>query len=215
METVESRGQFRRQRRKVYGIKEEKSSHFRTICLGDFGEGQVLCYLWDPVKALEVDQRKKRRSPEAAERTGRQIRPRFRVEMRRYFLKRRRRNVKLTMETLALVVGVAGIFGLVARIGRAMGNSMYPYLNDGDWVIYSRQLRSEIPRNEIVMFDKYGESSVKHVTGLPGDTVEASKLGGRVIMNHEEAQTNYVILTKLGEGEMESRMGQPMTMMKD
>ena len=136
METVENRGQSRRQKRKVHGIKEEKSSHFRTVCFGGFEEGQVLCYLWDLVKTLEADQGKKRRSPEAAERTGKQIRLRFRVEMRRYFSRRRRRNVKLIMGTLALAAGVAGIFGFVVGIDRVVGNSMYPYLNNGDWVIY-------------------------------------------------------------------------------
>ena len=65
------------------------------------------------------------------------------------------------------------------------------------------------------MFDKYGENFVKRVTGLPGDTVEISQSGGRVIVNHEEVQTNYVILTKPGEEEMESRMSQPMTVMED
>ena len=84
-----------------------------------------------------------------------------------------------------------------------------------DWVIYSRQLGSEISRNEVIVFDKYGENFVKRVTGLPGDTVEISKSGGRVIVNHEEVQANYVILTKPGEGEMESRMSQPMTVMED
>ena len=214
METVENRGQSRRQKRKVHGIKEEKSSHFRTVCFGGFEEGQVLCYLWDLVKTLEADQGKKRRSPEAAERTGKQIRLRFRVEMRRYFSRRRRRNVKLITGTLALAAGVAGIFGFVVGIDRVVGNSMYPYLNNGDWVIYSRQLGSEISRNEVIVFDKYGENFVKRVTGLPGDTVEISQSGGRVIVNHEEVQTNYVILTKPGEEEMESRMSQPMTVME-
>ena len=55
METVERRGRSRRERGKDRGIKEKRSSHFRTVCFGGFDEGQVLCYLWDIVKALELE----------------------------------------------------------------------------------------------------------------------------------------------------------------
>ena len=55
METVESRGKSRRQQRNSPGKKEKKGSHFRTVRFGGFEEGQIICYLWEIVKALEVD----------------------------------------------------------------------------------------------------------------------------------------------------------------
>ena len=200
METVENRGQSRRQKRKVHGIKEEKSSHFRTVCFGGFEEGQVLYYLWDLVKTLEADQGKKRRSPEAAERTGKQIRLRFRVEMRRYFSRRRRRNVKLITGTLALAAGVAGIFGFVVGIDRVVGNSMYPYLNDKDWIVYSR-IVNEIRRDDVVVFEKNGEVMIKRVVGLPGEHVEMNRAGNQVVVNGEQMKEEYVTMTVPDAGE--------------
>ena len=196
--------------------KGRRLPHFQTVRFGGFDENQIICYLWDLVKSVEAlrDAGNGQESQEIIK-LGTRLRRQIRVEIRRYFVRQRRRNVKMVAVVLALILCVAGVFGILIGVDRVAGNSMYPYLNNGDWVIYSRQLGSEISRNEVIVFDKYGENFVKRVTGLPGDTVEISKSGGRVIVNHEEVQANYVILTKPGEGEMESRMSQPMTVMED
>ena len=121
--------------------------------------------------------------------------------------------MKLIVTALALAVCVIGTFGFLIGIDRVSGNSMYPYLNYGDWVVYSRQLGSGIHRDEVVVFEKNGENLVKRVAGLPGDTVEISETGGRVVVNGIEVQENYVTLTGSSGKETASRMGQPLTVM--
>ena len=203
MDTDVIRGKSRKHQRK-------KAAHFRVARFGGFEETQIICYLWDIVKAVDTGD-----GPEGGDLPGlkKELRRRIRVEMRRYFVRHRRRNVKLIVTALALAVCVIGTFGFLIGIDRVSGNSMYPYLNDGDWVVYSRQLGSGIHRDEVVVFEKNGENLVKRVAGLPGDTVEISETGGRVVVNGIEVQENYVTLTGSSGKETASRMGQPLTVM--
>lgn len=203
MDTDVIRGKSRKHQRK-------KAAHFRVARFGGFEETQIICYLWDIVKAVDTGD-----GPEGGDLPGlkKELRRRIRVEMRRYFVRHRRRNVKLIVTALALAVCVIGTFGFLIGIDRVSGNSMYPYLNYGDWVVYSRQLGSGIHRDEVVVFEKNGENLVKRVAGLPGDTVEISETGGRVVVNGIEVQENYVTLTGSSGKETASRMGQPLTVM--
>ena len=59
----------------------------------------MLVYLWEIVKALEAEREEK---PEAGrmKTVEKQIRRRMRVEMRRYFARHRRRNMKILAGTL-------------------------------------------------------------------------------------------------------------------
>jgi len=197
------RGKSRKHQRK-------KAAHFRVARFGGFEETQIICYLWDIVKAVDTGE-----DPEGGDLPGlkKELRRRIRVEMRRYFVRHRRRNVKLIVTALALAACVIGTFGFLIGIDRVSGNSMYPYLNYGDWVVYSRQLGNGIHRDEVVVFEKNGENLVKRVAGLPGDTVEISETGGRVVVNGNEVQENYVTLTGSSGKETASRMGQPLTVM--
>ena len=209
METVEKRGTSRRFKGKSSEITYQKSSHFRMARFGGFEEGQVICYLWDIVKSLET-------GPDtAAARSAvlkKQLRRRVRVEMRRYFARRKRRNMSLLTGVLCTFLCVGWLFGFVIGIDRVSGTSMYPYLNDRDWIVYSR-ISGELRRDDVVVFEKNGENLVKRVAGLPGDTVEISGTGGRVVVNGNEVQENYVTLTGSSGEETASRMGQPLTVM--
>ena len=203
MDTDVIRGKSRKHQRK-------KAAHFRVARFGGFEETQIICYLWDIVKEVDTGE-----DPEGGDLPGlkKELRRRIRVEMRRYFVRHRRRNVKLIVTALALAACVIGTFGFLIGIDRVSGNSMYPYLNYGDWVVYSRQLGNGIHRDEVVVFEKNGENLVKRVAGLPGDTVEISETGGRVVVNGNEVQENYVTLTGSSGKETASRMGQPLTVM--
>ena len=203
MDTDVIRGKSRKHQRK-------KAAHFRVARFGGFEETQIICYLWDIVKAVDTGE-----DSEGGDLPGlkKELRRRIRVEMRRYFVRHRRRNVKLIVTALALAVCVIGTFGFLIGIDRVSGNSMYPYLNYGDWVVYSRQLGNGIHRDEVVVFEKNGENLVKRVAGLPGDPVEISETGGRVVVNGNEVQENYVTLTGSSGKETTSRMGQPLTVM--
>ena len=128
MDTDVIRGKSRKHQRK-------KAAHFRVARFGGFEETQIICYLWDIVKAVDTGE-----DPEGGDLPGlkKELRRRIRVEMRRYFVRHRRRNVKLIVTALALAACVIGTFGFLIGIDRVSGNSMYPYLNYGDWVVYSR-----------------------------------------------------------------------------
>lgn len=207
METVERGEQSRRRRRKSNRKKEIRNVHFRTVCIGGFEEGQVLCYLWDIVKTLEAG--KEKAPPE--ERLEKQLRMRVRVEMRRYFTRRKRRNGRFAAGMLCIVLFTGWLFGYQIGVDRVAGTSMYPYLNNGDWIIYSRRGK-EIKRDDVVVFEKSGESMVKRVAGLPGDCVEFNRTGSRVVVNGVQIDGEYVTLT-LGEGKTEDPLGAPQIVM--
>ena len=90
------------------------------------------------------------------------------------------------------------------------GSSMYPYLNHGDWIVYGRTGR-ELQKNDVVVFEKNGENLVKRIVGLPGDTVEISKSGGRVVINGIPISEDYVTLPDTEEEE--NQMRPPLTVM--
>lgn len=94
------------------------------------------------------------------------------------------------------------------------GNSMYPYLNHDDWIVFSRP-GTPAKRDDVIVFEKNGETLVKRVAGLPGDTVEISASGGRVVINGVQIREPYVTLTgpESGKEKDDRTMGAPQTVM--
>ncbi|MBS5064437.1 MAG: S24/S26 family peptidase, partial [Hungatella hathewayi] len=167
METAGYRGRSRRQEPKGKTKKEKKVSHFRTVRFGGFDENQIICYLWDTVKSVEAAQDAGNsheagtgRDADPLTRLGKQMRSQIRVEIRRYFVRRRRRNVKMALGVAAVIFCIAVVFGCLIGVDRVSGNSMYPFLNHGDWIVYSR-IGEKYQRNEVIVFEKNGESMVK------------------------------------------------------
>ncbi len=145
----------------------------------------MLVYLWEIVKALEAEREEK---PEAGrmKTVEKQIRRRMRVEMRRYFARHRRRNMKILAGTLGGALCMGWLFFGLIGIDRVSGTSMYPYLNDGDWIVYNRQA-GELSREDVIVFQKNEEVLVKRVAGLPGDCVEMNEAGSQIVVNGEAA----------------------------
>ena len=224
METVGGRGASRRQERGGRVRKGKRESHFQAVRFGGFEESQIICYLWEIVKSVESvrGSLKRGREPgtagqadECAEQLTeleKQMRRRVRIEMRRYFVRRRRRNVRILLGAFGVVACIVGIFGFLIGVDRVSGESMYPYLNHGDWIVYSR-MGTEIQRGEVVVFMKNGENLVKRVAGVPGDTVEISESGNDVIVNGERiaerdiTQTDAVRESSSAEREMTEKAG--------
>ena len=197
MKTVEKRGTSRRYKGGNRGMTNQTCSHFRMVCFGGFEEGQVICFLWDIVKSLETEPDK------AAVQNAnlkKQLRRRVRVEMRRYFARHKRRNVKFIIGALIVLLRVGWLFGFVIGIDRVAGMSMYPYLNDKDWIVYSR-IVNEIRRDDVVVFEKNGEVMIKRVVGLPGEHVEMNRAGNQVVVNGEQMKEEYVTMTAPDAGE--------------
>lgn len=221
MEMAGCRGMPRGQKRSGQVTKDRKAVHFQTDHRGGFEETQIICYLWEIVKALEAVETELAADAEVKERAEslfhlkRQMHRRIRVEMRRYFLRRRRRNVRIFAGFLALCLSLTAMFGLLIGIDRVSGDSMYPYLNNGDWIVYSR-IHARLLRNEIVVFERNGENLVKRIAGLPGDTVEISATGGRVVVNGSQMRETYVTLPDRTSGDETGdagQMGPPLTVM--
>ena len=209
MNAAEKQGRSRRQKQISRIRKSGKASHFRMVRHGGFEETQIICYLWDIVKSLEAGRKTGQLEYEALEK---RLRCRIRVEMRRYFTVRKNRNLKYLFGALGLVAGVIIVFGFVIGIDQVSGNSMYPYLNHGDWIVYYR-LSGEIRRDEVIAFEKDGESVVKRVAGLPGDEVEISASGGRVVVNGVQVRETYVTLSDTSKEASGDEMGGPLTVM--
>ena len=209
MEAAAGKGESRKKRRREPQKKEKKQSHFHRVHRGGYDESQIICYLWDIVKSLEAGRKTGQLEYEALEK---RLRCRIRVEMRRYFTVRKNRNLKYLFGALGLVAGVILLFGFVIGIDRVSGNSMYPYLNHGDWIVYYR-LSGEIRRDEVIAFEKDGESVVKRVAGLPGDEVEISASGGRVVVNGVQVRETYVTLPDTSKEAAGDEMGGPLTVM--
>jgi len=212
VEMAESRGKSRKSQRKSREKKEERASHFRTVWFGGFEEGQMICYLWEIVKSLEAGQAAGASGRDRLRMLEKQMRGRVRVEMRRYFARRRRRAIRMAAVILAAALCVGGLFVFLIGIDRVFGMSMYPYLNDGDWIVYSR-IGKEMRRDEVVVFEKDGESMVKRIAGLPGDTVEINASGSCVIVNGVQVREDYVTLTDGDQEKAEDEMGLPLTVM--
>ena len=203
VKTAGYRGRSRRQEPKGKTKKEKKISHFRTVRFGGFDENQIICYLWDIVKSLEAAQ-----DADSLARLGKQLRSQIRVEIRRYFVRRRRRNVRAALDVASVIVCIAVVFGCLIGVDRVSGNSMYPYLNHGDWIVYSR-IGEKYQRNEVIVFEKNGESMVKRIAGLPGDRVELNSSGSHVVVNGQEIQEDYVTLSDAAAGDKNEKAEEP------
>lgn len=212
METAGYKGKSRRQEKIVRGRKERQTAHFRTVRFGGYEETQIICCLWELVKSMEAVEA----GMEQLANLEKQTRGRIRVEMRRCFARRKRRNAILIFTIVFMAVCAVGLFGFVIGIDRVSGDSMYPYLNNGDWIVYSRVGR-EFQMDEVVVFARNGENYVKRIAGLPGDRVEISASGSRVVVNGVQMRESYVTLTgpKADEERMAEadQMGEPLTIM--
>ena len=212
METAGYRGKSRRQEQRGRKKKIKTPLHFDTVRFGGFDETQIICCLWELVKAMEAVEAGKGKLPSLKK----QLHSRIRVELRRYFARKKRRNMKMIVCLLLAAASLTAFFGAVAGIDRVSGNSMYPYLNHGDWILYSRVGRG-YHMGEVVVFDRKGTRYVKRIAGLPGDTVEISASGGRVVVNGAQMRESYVTLKKpepdrKGTGEADY-MREPLTVM--
>ena len=218
METDAGRGQSRKHKEKDHGKQKRRPSHFQTVRVGGFEETQMICYLWDLAKTMSLAGQDEGSGREKLAEMEKQLRGRVRVEMRRYFLRRKRRNTCLLLGGGILAAAVMLLFTFLIGVDRVSGNSMYPYLNDGDWVLYTRT-GAEIRRDEVIVFKKQGESMVKRVAGLPGDTVEISPWGSRVVVNGEDVREPYAAQPETFPGgkemgkEQEEPVGSPMTVL--
>lgn len=209
MEAAAGKRKSRRRKQREQLRKEKKRAHFSRVRGGGYEESQIISYLWNIVKSLEAGRTGGQTSFAELEK---RIRSRVRVEMRRYFAIRKKRSLRHLYEAVGAVIASIAVFGFLIGIDRVSGESMYPYLNNGDWIVYSR-LTGELRRDEVIAFEKNGECLVKRVAGLPGDTVEISASGGRVVVNGVQVRETYVTLLDTSKETDREELGEPLTVM--
>lgn len=104
-------------------------------------------------------------------------------------------NPRRTLARVALIVGMAYvIFGLLLIPVRGHGPSMWPTLNDGQFVLINRlaYLGAQPKRGDVVALRVAGGRAVyiKRIIGLPGEHVRIEQ--GVVIVNEARLAEPYV-----------------------
>ncbi|MGN0483613.1 MAG: signal peptidase I [Lachnospiraceae bacterium] len=122
---------------------------------------------------------------------------------------------KKIMEVLGflavLFVILAGIIRMVFVI-QVTGNSMNPGLKDGEYV-FAVPVK-EIQRGDIIVTRKniaYGQSVIKRVIAMEGDTVEIDITTGDVTVNGERLEEPYIAQPTAVSGDIDY----PFTVPKD
>lgn len=160
MEAAESKGKSRKNRRKNREKRNRKPFRFSTVRFEDFEEGQIIYYLWEIVKVLGAERTADMRGANGPRKLEKRMHGRVRVETRRYFVRRQARDIQILAGTVAAALGIGGLFFLLIGIDHVVGTSMYLYISDGDWVVYSR-LGGGIRRGEAVVSGKDEETFTK------------------------------------------------------
>lgn len=98
------------------------------------------------------------------------------LQNKRDVLHRKRNWYKLTSSLIVTVLTVFLLFGIFLGIGVVHGDSMAPFFMDGDLVLVWRIERRYVA-NDVVFFKRGGDSLIKRVVAVPGDTVDADVRG--------------------------------------
>ena len=98
----------------------------------------------------------------------------------RYRQKRARRLVAAILAVLALA---SAAFMLVVGFVGVVGDSMSPTFRQGDLAVYLRCVGTFQPQDIIVFQDGNGNTLIKRVIAVEGDTVHVDALTGRVTVN--------------------------------
>lgn len=112
------------------------------------------------------------------------------LQHRRDTLRRKKSRCRLTCSLGVTVLTVFLLFGVFFGIGIVSGDSMAPSFVEGDLVLVWRLDRS-YTKGEVVFFKRGGDSLIKRVAAVPGDTVDADAQG-RLLVNNTTLEDTYV-----------------------
>ncbi len=128
------------------------------------------------------------RNSETVPRTGRQVAV---LRGRRLWNWIRQGWRGFAVETAAVLLAVFVLFHAVFQVSLVSGDSMKPAICDGDRIILFRLDRS-FERGDVIVFrTKDGQTRVKRVVAVAGDTVDISARG-ELLVNGEVVEEDYV-----------------------
>lgn len=108
-------------------------------------------------------------------------------------------NVKFLFVVLIALLCAFLLNTVVLSNSRVVGLSMYPVLNENDWIIANRleYVNSEPSFGDIIVFKKKDVTSdpiVKRVIGIPFDTVEI--IDGYLYINNKRIDNDFAAMDK-------------------
>ena len=101
-----------------------------------------------------------------------------RIKMRKLAALRRRRAAKSLAGVLSGAIAVLLLFQFIIGAARVQGNSMYPSLEDGAYILYLRVPAVWRRGDVVVLRNDDKEEYVKRIAALPGETVEIGRETG-------------------------------------
>lgn len=113
------------------------------------------------------------------------------IRRRRQILRKRKSFRKLTEALLTTMAAVFIVFGILAGLGMAQGDSMSPTLPDGTLVLIWR-MDKQYHKADMVFFRRAngGNEVVKRIVALPGDKVDIR--GGQLWVNDKVVKEPYI-----------------------
>lgn len=99
------------------------------------------------------------------------------------------RKIFITIVIILSVIFIIKIMDL--RTFKIVGNSMNPTLYENEIVLSKKVKLDNLKRQDLIVFDHHGNTMVKRVIGLPGDTIAIDN-EGYVYVNNVKLEENYI-----------------------
>lgn len=122
------------------------------------------------------------------------LRQEAQAERRRLNRRRKKRILCAAAAAVAALLALSLALDRMVGFMRVTGDSMWPSLHPGDWVVYRRG-QGEVKAGQLVLFQSGVEKEplVKRVTALPGQTVEVLE-SGAVLVDGRPLEEPYALL---------------------
>lgn len=96
---------------------------------------------------------------------------------------------RFLIKTVAMVIALIVILTFIFRIYRMTGNTMSPYVRDGDFCVF--YCLDNIYLNDVILYeDENGEKHVGRVVASGGQTIDFPEQGGYLVSDYQPTEEN-------------------------
>lgn len=104
-------------------------------------------------------------------------------------------------KTVVLILIIVCLLTFVFQIFRMTGNSMYPYVKDGDFCIFYRL--DKIYLNDVVLYeDEKGKERIGRIVASGGQSVTFAEEGGYLVNDYQPIEENPYETYKAEKGKV-------------